>query len=63
MKGDTPTNGLVEHAMMQVRGIIRTINYHVAQHARQSGTIREWCRGSGNVLSRCHEEGDGRDTL
>ena len=65
VKGDKPSNGLVENAVMLLRGVIRTIKCHVdsctQEELREDSPILPWLVGhAGSILSRCQKGRDGR---
>ena len=58
VKGDKPSNGLVENAAMLLRGVIRTIRCHVKsctqEELREDSPILPWLvEHAGSILSRC----------
>ena len=64
-KGDKPSNGLVENAVILLRGVIRTINCHVEsctrEELREDSPILPWLvEHAGSILSRCQKGRDGR---
>ena len=65
VKGDKESNGLIENAVMQIRGIIRTIKRHtesVTQEPRsdESPTLPWLVEHAGCILSRSHKGRDGK---
>ena len=51
MKGDEESNGLIENAIMLLRGIIRTVKCHIESRMQEQ---------AGCVLSRCEKGRDGK---
>ena len=65
VKGDKPSNGLVENAVMLLRGVIRTIKCHVEsctqEELREDSPILPWLvEHAGRILSRGQKGPDGR---
>ena len=66
VKGDKESNWLIENAVMQIRGIIRTIKCHIESNAHESNSAmnRFFCRGcwsmQGCILPRCQKGRDGK---
>ena len=63
--GDKPSNGLVEHAVMLLRGVISTISCHVEictqEELQENSPILPWLVGHAvSILSRCQKGRDGR---
>ena len=63
--GDKPSNGLVEKAVMLLRGVIRPIKCHVEsctqEELREDFPILSWLvEHAGSMLSRCQKGRDGR---
>ena len=68
IKGDRPSNGLVENALMLLRNAIRTIKCFVAictqEELREDSPILPWLvEHAGSTLSRCRQGRDGRTPL
>ena len=68
IKGDKPSNGLVENAVMLLRNVIRTIKCFVAsctqEELREDSPILPWLvEHAGSILSRCQQGRDGRTPL
>ena len=64
-KGDKPSDGLVENAVMLLRGVIRTIKCHVEscmqEKLREDSLILPWLvEHAESILSRCQNDRDGR---
>ena len=64
LKGDQPSNGLIENSVMLLRGIIRTIKFHTEkQHAEliEDSAVLPWlAEYAGIILSRCQKGRGGR---
>ena len=65
MKGDKESNGLIENAVMLLRGIIRTIKCHIESRTQEplsddSPVIPWLVEHAGCILSRCQKGRDGR---
>ena len=65
VKGDLPSNGWVENAVILLRGVIRTIKCHVEsctqEELREDFPILPWLvERVGCILSRCQTGRDGR---
>ena len=65
MKGDKESNGLIENAIMLLRGIIRTIKCHIGSRTQEplsdDSLVIPWLvEHSGCILSRCQKGRDGR---
>ena len=64
MKGDKELNALIENAVMLIRGIIRTINYHIESSTQEplsdESPILPLVEHVGSILSRCQKGRDGR---
>ena len=65
VKGGKPSNGLVENAVMLLRGVIRTIKCHVEsctqEELRGDSPILPWLvEHAGSIFSRCQKGRDGR---
>ena len=65
VKGDLPSNGLVENAVILLRGVIRTIKCHVEsctqEELREDFPILPWLvEHVGCILSRCQRGRAGR---
>ena len=63
-----PSNGLVENALMLLRGVIRTTKCHVEsctqEEPREDSPILPWLvEHAGSILSRCQKGRDGRTPL
>ena len=65
MKGGKELNGLIENAVMLIRGIIRTINYHIESSTQEplsdESPILPLVEHEGSILSRCQKR-SRRDT-
>ena len=64
-KGEKPSNGLVENAVMLLRGVIRTTKCHVEsctqEEIREDSPILQWfVELAESILSRCQKGRDGR---
>ena len=58
---DEPSNGLVENAVLLLRGAIRTIKCHVESGTQEDSPILPWLvEHAGSILSRCQKGRDGR---
>ena len=60
VQGDKPSNGLVENAVMLLRGVIRTIKCNVKsctqEELREDSPMLPWLvEQSGSILSRCQK--------
>ena len=65
VKGDNESNGLIENAVMLLRGIIRTIKCHVESRTQQplsdDSPVLPWLvEHAGCILSRCQRGRDRR---
>ena len=65
VKGDNPSTRLVETAVMLLRGVTRTVKFHVEsctqEEFREHSTILPWLmEHAGSILSRCQKGRDGR---
>ena len=65
VKGDKESKGLIENAVMLIRGIIRTINCHIGSSTQEPPSdeppILPWLVDhAGCILSRCPKGGDGK---
>ena len=65
VKEDKFSNGLVENALMLLRGVIRTSKYHVEsctlEELREGFPTLPWLlERAGSILSRCQKGRDGR---
>ena len=65
MKGDKESNGLIENAVMLIRGIIRTIKCHIESRTQEplsdDSPVMPWLvEHAGCILSRCPKGRDGR---
>ena len=65
VKGDKPSNGLFENAMMLLRSVIRTVKCHVEsctqEEHREDSRVSPWLVDyAGSILSRCQKGRDGR---
>ena len=65
MKGDKESNGLIENAVMLLRGIIRTFKCHIESKTQEpliddSPVIGWLVEHVGCILSRCQKGRDGR---
>ena len=63
--GDKESNGLIENAVMQIRGIIRTIKRHTKSNTQEplsdESPILPWLvEHAGFILSRCQKGRDGK---
>ena len=64
-KGDKESNGLIENAVMLLRGIIRTIKCHIETRTQESlgdesPVIPRLVEHAGCILSRCQKGRDGK---
>ena len=65
VKGDQPSNGLVEYAVVLLRGVIRTSKCHVEsctkEELREDSPILLWLvEHAGCILSICQNGRDGK---
>ena len=65
VKGDKESNGLIENAVMQLRGTIRTIKCHIESSTQEplddDSLVMPWLvEHAGCILSRCQKGRDGR---
>ena len=65
VKGDTESNGLIENAVMLLRGIIRTIKCHIESRTQEplsdeSLVVPRLVEHAGCTLSRCQKGRDGK---
>ena len=65
VEGDKESNGLIENAVMPLRGIIRTIKCHIESGTQQplsdDSLVIPWLvEHAGCILSRCQRGRDGR---
>ena len=65
VKGDTESNGLIENAVMLIRGIIRTIKCHIERRTQEplsdDSPVMPWLvEHAGCILSRCQKGRDGK---
>ena len=65
MKGDEESNGLIENAVMLLRGIIRTIKCHIERSTQEplsdESPVLPWLvEHAGCILSRCQKGRDGK---
>ena len=65
IKGDKPSNELVEHAVMLLRSVIRTIKCHAESCTQEelredSPILPRSAEHAGSMLSRCQDGRDGR---
>ena len=65
VKGDKESNGLIENAVMLIRGIIRTIKCHIESKTQESLSddwpVMPWLvEHAGCILSRCQKGRDGK---
>ena len=67
MKGGKELNGLIENAVMLIRGIIRTIKYYIESSTQEplsdESPILPLVEHVGSILSRCQKGRDGRPPL
>ena len=60
VQGDKPSNGFVENAVMLLRGVTRTIKFHVEsctqEELREDSPILPWLvEQAGSIVSRCQK--------
>ena len=65
VKGDKESNGLIENAVMLIRGIIRTIKCHIESRTQEplsdNSPVMPWLvEHAGCILSRCQKGRDGK---
>ena len=65
VKGDKESNGLIENAVMQLRGIIRTVKCHIESRMQEplddDSLVMPWLvEHPGCILSRCQKGLDGK---
>ena len=65
VKADKESNGLIENAVMLIRGIIRTIKCHIGSRTQEplsdDSLVMPWLvEHAGCILSRCQKGRDGR---
>ena len=65
VKGDKESNGLIENAVILIRGIIRTIKCHIESRTQEplsdDSPVMPWLvEHAGCILSRCQKGRDGR---
>ena len=65
VKGDKESNGLIENAVMLIRGIIRTIKCHIGSRTQEplsdDSLVMPWLvEHAGCILSKCQKGRDGR---
>ena len=65
VKGDKESNGLIENAVMLIRGIIRTIKCHIESRTQEmigdESPVMPWLVGhAGCILSRCQKGRGGK---
>ena len=65
VKGDKESNGLIENAVMLIRGIIRTIKCHIESRTQEpisdDSLVTPWLvEHAGCILSRCQKGRDGK---
>ena len=65
VKGDKESNGVIENAVMLVRGIIRTIKCHLESRTQEpindDSPVMPWLvEHAGCILSRCQQGRDGK---
>ena len=68
VKGDKESNGLIENAVMLLRGIIRTIKCHIESRTHESlgdeSPVIPWLvEHAGCILSRCQKGRDGNTSF
>ena len=69
VKGDNPSNGLIENTMLLLRGVISTIKCHTESSTQEelmeSSTVLPWLvvEHAGITLSRCQVGRDGRSPI
>ena len=57
--GDRPSNGLIENAVMLIRGIFRTIKCQIEGSSDESFILPWLVEHAGCILSRCQSSRDG----
>ena len=61
VKGDRESNGLIENAVMLIRGIIQTIKCHIESRTQDESLILPCLvEHAGCILSRCRKGRDGK---
>ena len=65
VKGDKESNGLIENAVMLLRGIIRTVKCHIESRTQEplndDSPVMTWLvEHAGCMLSRCQKGRDGK---
>ena len=65
MKGDKESNGLIENAVMLIRGLVRTIKCHIESRTQEpisdDSPVTLWLvEHAGCILSRCQKGRDGK---
>ena len=65
VKGDEPSNGLIENSVMLLRGTVRTLTCHIEssphEELREAPPLLPWfVEHAGSILSRCQKGRDGR---
>ena len=65
VKGDNESNGLIENAVVLIRGIIRTIKCHIESRTQEplsdNSPVMPWLvEHAGCILSRCQKGRDGK---
>ena len=65
VKGDEESNGLNENAIMQLRGIVRTVKCHIESRTQEplnddSPVMPRLVEHGGCILSRCQKGRDGK---
>ena len=65
VKGEKESNGLIENAVMLIRGIIRTIKCHIESRTQEplsdDSPVMPWLvEHAGCILSRCQKGRDGK---
>ena len=65
VKGDKPSNGLLDNAVMMLRGVIRTFKCHwescTQKELREDSPVLPWLvEHAGSILSRCQKGRDGQ---
>ena len=68
VKGDKESNGLIENAVMLIRGIIRTIKCHIESRIQETisdeSLVTPWLvEHAGCILSRCQKGRDGKNAI
>ena len=68
VKGDEESNGLIENAVMLLRGIIRTVKCHIESRTQEplndDSLVMPWLVEHARcILSRCQKGRDGRTPL